>query len=295
MRKISPRIDFAFKIIFERNTDLLMGLINAIVSEKDQVSEIEVKNPNNLKTSSKNKFSILDIKAKNVLGTWYTIEMQINNDFDYLSRSLYYWSKVYVDQLKESESYDKLNKVISIHLLNYTMDNDSASYHNVYQIRHEESHELLTDALELHYVELPKVPEDMKEIKTTLDRWATLLAKGENYTLETLPKELSSEALVKKAMAVFETTQFTEDEWMMYEARLKWARDEADILRAKEKKAREEGEAIGIEKGREEEREKSMKEKEAMAVKLQKTGMNDTEISDVIGLSVADIQTLMGK
>ena len=136
MRKISPRIDFAFKIIFERNTDLLMGLINAIVSEKDQVSEIEVRNPNNLKTGLKNKFSILDIKAKNVLGTWYTIEMQINNDFDYLSRSLYYWSKVYVDQLKESESYDKLNKVISIHLLNYTMDNDSASYHNVYQIRH---------------------------------------------------------------------------------------------------------------------------------------------------------------
>ncbi len=42
MSIISPRVDIAFKKIFgvEENKDLLISLINSIVSEKDQVSDI---------------------------------------------------------------------------------------------------------------------------------------------------------------------------------------------------------------------------------------------------------------
>jgi predicted transposase/invertase (TIGR01784 family) len=43
MCKINPRVDFAFKKLFgsEENTDLLMSLINAIVSSEEQVVEDE--------------------------------------------------------------------------------------------------------------------------------------------------------------------------------------------------------------------------------------------------------------
>jgi transcription termination factor NusB len=42
MERISPRIDIAFKKIFgvEENKDLLISLINSIVGESDQVSEV---------------------------------------------------------------------------------------------------------------------------------------------------------------------------------------------------------------------------------------------------------------
>ena len=41
MEKISPRVDITFKKIFgvEENKDLLISLINSIVSEEDQVQE----------------------------------------------------------------------------------------------------------------------------------------------------------------------------------------------------------------------------------------------------------------
>ena len=41
MRKINARVDFAFKKLFgsEENKDLLISLINAIVSDEDQVIE----------------------------------------------------------------------------------------------------------------------------------------------------------------------------------------------------------------------------------------------------------------
>ena len=263
-----------------------MGLINAIVSEEDQVAEIEVKKPFNAQSRMGDKLSILDIKARSVTGVWYTIEMQINDHFEYLKRSLYYWAKVYGDQLKESQSYTALSKVISIHLLNYNMDTENTHYHNVYKIRNDRSKEVLTDLLELHYVELKKVPEDMRQIKTTLDRWVALLAKGEEYTVDTLPKELQADALVKKAMGVFERIQFPEEIWEIYEGRLKWARDEASILLQKEtlahQKGKAEGEAIGI-----------RKEKEAMAVKLHETGMAKEQIAAITGLSVEAIERVI--
>ena len=307
MNRISPRIDFAFKLIFEQHTDILMGLINAIVSEKDQVTAIEVRNPFNLKSRVKDKLSILDIKAQSVEGTWYTIEMQINDHFEYLNRSLYDWAELYADQLKKSQEYSSLNKVISIHLLNYNMETTSGSYHHVYRIRNDESHEVLTDMLELHYVELKKVPEDMTQIKTTLDRWVALLAKGEDYTSATLPKELGSDELVKKAMTIFETIYLSDEEWEVYEARLKWFRDEASILQKKEvtaikkgeaiglkkgeaiglKKGRSEGEAIGLEKG---EALGLKKAKEDMVLKLHKTGMANHQIATMTGLSIEAVE-----
>ena len=267
MNRISPRIDFAFKLIFEQHTDILMGLINAIVSEKDRVTAIEVRNPFNIKNRVKDKLSILDIKAQSVEGTWYTIEMQVNDHFEYLKRSLYYWAKVYADQIKQSQNYLSLNKVISIHLLNYNMDTISDSYHHVYRIRNDESHEVLTDLLELHYVELKKVPEDMTQIKTTLDRWVALLAKGEDYTSETLPKELGSDELVKKAMTIFETIHLSDEEWEVYEGHLKWFRDQASILQKKEVTAIKKGEEIGLKKGKAIGLKKGRSEGEAIGLK----------------------------
>ena len=51
MTKITPRVDIAFKKIFgvEENKDLLIALINSIVSDDDQVSEITLLNPYNTK------------------------------------------------------------------------------------------------------------------------------------------------------------------------------------------------------------------------------------------------------
>jgi len=50
MCKINPRVDFAFKKLFgsEENKDLLMSLINSIISQEEQVVELEL-NPQRLK------------------------------------------------------------------------------------------------------------------------------------------------------------------------------------------------------------------------------------------------------
>ncbi|MBA2649284.1 MAG: PD-(D/E)XK nuclease family transposase, partial [Legionella sp.] len=82
MEQITPRVDIAFKKIFgvEENKDLLMLLINAIVSEEDQVAEITLLNPYNPKNFRNDKLSILDIKALGHDGKRFNIEIQISDE-----------------------------------------------------------------------------------------------------------------------------------------------------------------------------------------------------------------------
>ena len=51
MIKVNPRVDIAFKKIFgvEENKDLLISLINSVMAEEDQVVEIKLLNPYNIK------------------------------------------------------------------------------------------------------------------------------------------------------------------------------------------------------------------------------------------------------
>ena len=97
--RISPRIDIAFKKIFgvEENKDLLISLINSIVSNDDQVADVTLLNPYNPKNFKQDKLSILDIKAKGADGKRFNIEIQISDEADYDKRALYYWAKLYTE------------------------------------------------------------------------------------------------------------------------------------------------------------------------------------------------------
>ena len=112
MEGISPKVDVVFKKIFgtEENKDLLVSLINSIVSEADQVADVTLLNPYNVKNFKTDKLSILDIKAKGIDGKQFNVEIQITDEADYDKRALYYWGKLYTEQLKTSEDYSKLHK-----------------------------------------------------------------------------------------------------------------------------------------------------------------------------------------
>lgn len=79
MERISPRVDIAFKKIFgvEENKDLLISLINSIVSTQDQITDVTLLNPYNAKSFKTDKLSILDVKAKGADGKRFNIEIQI--------------------------------------------------------------------------------------------------------------------------------------------------------------------------------------------------------------------------
>ena len=290
MERISPRIDIAFKKIFgvEENKDLLISLINSIVGESDQISEVTLLNPYNPKSFKKDKLSILDIKAKGEGGKRFNIEIQIADEADYDKRALYYWAKLYTEQLKVAQDYSTLSKAIGIHILNFTSIPKTKNYHNVFHITEKNEGFSYFEDLELHTIELNKFTDNPNEdlaaivakIQTSLDMWSAFLTRNDLLKVDNLPKELN-DANLKKAINVLEVMNFSEEERDFYEDHLKWLRVETNSL----KKMRAEGRAEGKAEGR-------VERNIEIAKKMLSKNHSISDISDLTGLTSGEISKL---
>jgi len=290
MVEITPRVDIAFKKIFgiEENKDLLISLINSIVSKDDQVIDVTLLNPYNLKNFANDKLSILDIKAKGHTGKHYNIEIQISDEADYDKRALYYWAKLYIDQLKTGGKFSSLNKTIGIHILNFTSIPEEEKYHNVFRLLEEESKLHYFKDIELHTIELSKFEERnllnkvndvhqlLPKIKTALDKWATFLTRYDLLQSTQLLNELKDSNL-EKALDVLEYMNFTQMERDAYEDHLKWLRIEASSLDKAKAESRAEGKAEG---------------KVEVAKTMLSKNRSIDEISELTGLSAEEIVKL---
>jgi len=297
MSNITPRVDIAFKKIFgvEENKDLLISLINSIVSKEDQIAEVTLLNPYNPKNFKKDKLSILDIKAKGAGNKRYNIEIQISDEADYDKRALYYWAKLYTEQLKSAEDYGSLSKAIGIHILNFTSIPEVKRYHNIFHITEKDTGILYFKDLELHTIELKKFTDNsceelsdlISKVKTSLDIWIAFLTRHDLLNKDSLPKELSNPSL-KKALTVLNIMNFTEEERDAYEDHLKWLMIEANTLKKHGEKCREEGEQIGIGKGKQE-------EKIAIAKNLLKKNLSVDDIIEITGLTKEEVESLKSR
>ncbi len=286
MEKISPRVDIAFKKIFgvEENKDLLISLINSIVGVEDQVADVILLNPYNPKNFRQDKLSILDIKAKGTNGKKFNIEIQISDEADYDKRALYYWAKLYTEQLQAAEDYSLLSKAIGIHILNFTSIPNVEKYHNVFHIKEKETGHLYFKDLELHTIELKKFSEDSRaeladivaKVKNSLDMWVAFLTRHDLLNKEHLPSELNSPILIK-ALNVLDVMNFGAEEREAYEEHLKWLRIETNTLKKYETK--------GFNEGRE-------AEKIAIACHMLQNGMDDQTVSHLTGLSFERVISL---
>ena len=284
MCKINPRVDFAFKKLFgsEENKDLLMSLINAIVSSEEQVVEVELKNPYNLAAYQAGKMSILDIKAKAENGRWFNVEMQISEDYNFDKRAIYYWAKLVTEQLSEGKMYKELKKTISINILDFNFIPDNIEVHNCYKIINTATgkDDKLHDIFELHYVELRKFSKSTEQIITALDRWSTFLTKADKLDKYDIPLELASDQAIVKAIAAVDR-MFDEEERLVYETRMQSLADvESKIASAEEK---------GIEKGLEQGINLATKN---IALNLIKKGTAIEIIAEVTGLSAGYIKKI---
>src|SRR5699024_11812645 len=94
---LSPLNDLVFKALFGREQKkskiILIDFLNSILAldEEDKIIEIIHLNPFNLKEFEGDKGSVLDLKVKTEKEERINIEVQVNKEYDFRKRSLYYW------------------------------------------------------------------------------------------------------------------------------------------------------------------------------------------------------------
>lgn len=103
MRKVKPLNDFIFKKIFgeKGNEDILISFINAVLKRTNKEPIIEIIDNKQLtKEVINDKTSIIDVRARTAKGENVDIEVQLNDQGNMDKRTLFYWGKMYLENIK---------------------------------------------------------------------------------------------------------------------------------------------------------------------------------------------------
>jgi predicted transposase/invertase (TIGR01784 family) len=219
--------------------------------------------------------------------------MQVADDKSYLKRILYYLAKLYTEQLKEKEPYDKLCKVISISILDFNFFEDESDLHNIYRFLNIKSKKELTDLKEIQFVELPKFNKDKpKRDMSKFEKWLLALKFGEIYASDfnSIPEEIKEEEEIM--MALQEMVRASNDEYIreLLEMRSRARHEEASRLYQAEMRGIEKGKEEGKIEGKLEGKLEGLAE---VARNAYKEGQSMEFISKITGISIEKLKQIL--
>ena len=250
---MSPKIDFVFKLIFgdDKNKDILIAFLSAVLKMPvEEFAGIEIINNELLREFAEDKKGILDVRAKMSSGKQIDIEIQILPTQFMPARTLFYWSKMYSSQARAGDSYAVLKKCVTINILDFKCI-PLNKLHSTYHLTEDETGHQLTDILEIHFLELPKLFDESveKDESEPVIQWMEFIdgkSKGVMEMLATKNEE------IKKALSILEIVSQDEKARMIYEAREAEIRDQITRIESAREEGLKEGMEKGIEKGIEE-------------------------------------------
>ena len=279
MDKPDPLNDYLFlKVMGEKgDEEQLLSFLNAVLCQQPnrlvsvEILENKILSPQILGDKS----SVLDVLAELEDRTKVNIEVQIRNLGNTEKRSLYYWSREYTRNLSSGQDYKELPKVIEINIVDFNFLN-TANFHTVFRLREDTEHDLiLTDALEIHFVNMVKFRrlKDTDITNNPLHRWLTYLDK---YSPAVIIREVTKmDGAIRKAK---EKQSIVLSEYMArreYEMRLMALSDQTSMVNY----ARREGMTKGHAKAKRED-----------AKKMKELGCSVQLIAEVTGLSEKEIE-----
>ncbi|SFD26828.1 Rpn family recombination-promoting nuclease/putative transposase [Clostridium uliginosum] len=270
---LDPKIDFVFKNIFgsTNHPRVLISFLNAILKPKYLITKVKIQNTDIEKHFLDDKFSRLDVKAKTSNNEIINIEIQLKNEYNMIKRSLYYWSKMYEEQLNEGEDYSELKRTVCINILNFKYLKNER-FHNGYRLKETETNEELSDVCEIHFIEIPKLKENSDE-KDMLMAWTEFLKNPESEKVRSLEMSIDE---IREAKDELIRLSNDDKQRQLYDMRAKILKDKISAIN----KAKRDG----IEKG-------IRQEKINIAKNLLDVLDNKT-IALKTGLTIAEIQKL---
>ena len=290
MRYLDPKADLTFKKVFGEHEDLVISLLNALLPLRadEEVIEVEYLPAELVPDNPLRKNSIVDVRCVDAVGRQFIVEMQMVWSPEFLQRVLFNSAKAYVRQLDKGFDYSLLKPVYSLNLVNDIFEPQLPEYYHYFKLVHEEHTEKVIDGLHLVFVELPKfTPHSMSEKKMQV-LWLRYLTEIKDGT-EKIPQELLDNAETGKAISVLETSSYNDAQLASYDKFWDTISIEKTLYNSGERKGREEGlmegEAVGMEKGRAEEKRK-------IASGMKQAGIPLKTIAVITGLPLEEIKSI---
>ena len=288
MEIVKAKLDIVFKALFTKNRDVLKCFVADILDiPKNDITELIVDNPEIYPDAKDGKESQLDLKLR-VDDKIVNVEIQLCNKVNYKDRVVYYWAKMFTDDLKKSEDYLLLKRTICISIVDFDLFKECKSPYSKFLILEENRHVLLTDKFAILFLELPKIDSNVNK-NDRKKLWLQFLKAETEEELDMLNKTGVPE--IKTAVNFLH--RMSADEKLREAARMreKTIRDEISAINFAKLEGRQEGRQEGREEGREEGiqegiqvgREKGREEqKNELITKWRNKGYTEEQIQDLL-------------
>ena len=285
--------DWALKKLLrsKANFGILEGFLSELLNEDIKIKEILESEAN--KETRLDKSNRVDIKVKNSKGEFIIIEVQFNEEWDYLQRILYATSKTITEHISEGNKYNEVIKVISINILYFDLGHGSDYvYHGTTNfigihgndeleltesqktaLKHDDVYQLFPE----YY--LLKINNFNDKAKNTFDEWVHFLKHEE------VKPSFTAKGL-KEAKEKLDIMKLSENKRKEYETYIEDRRVKFSELWTATEKGRIEGEIKGEIKG-------ANKEKVKIAKKMYKKGNSLEEIAEMTELSLDQLQEIL--
>jgi len=230
--KITLRNDYAFKRVFgtEENKAVLQDFLDCVLDIPAQdIEDLELLDKEFHNDSVNDKTGILDVKLRLKDGTVIDIEIQNRWNDEFAQRTVFYWAKMYTENLQKGEVYTKLPKCITINIVGegFKLNN---LLHSEYRVLEKRLYTELSDELEIHFLNLAKAKEKQSagtepdEKTQRLVNWLKFIETDEREVRAMLA---DNSAVMEQANETVDVMLLDPKERWLYENRMKYEHDKA--------------------------------------------------------------------
>ncbi len=238
---VKLKLDVVFKRVFgeQKNIALTKALVSDLLEiPRDAIQHVEILNVEIAPEYWRQKFSRLDLRLK-VDDRIVNVEMQVRGEKSFRERSLFYWSKLFTQDLKEGEQYKKLRSTICVNILDFNLfDDKDEDYHTPVRVTYGKRRRLFTQKFAIHVFELRKLERFPKNLP--MEDWLNLINVESKEELMAI---INNATVPEARDAGLILLDFQADERIRQEAwyREKQMHDEASELDDAKEEGREEG------------------------------------------------------
>ncbi len=260
---LDPTLDVVFALLFAgaKNRDLLIALLTAVLQPRTPIGNVTVLNPDLPKQLVSERGAVLDVLVRLEDGRQVNVEMQSRYQSGLPQRILYYWAGMFRAQLGTGTDFTDLTPCVSI-LIGKRRELPGERYHSTFRILEVHEHSVFAPELELHTLELPKLPERAPgHREEAVVQWGRFLAAKTEQKLEELAMTDPVFQKAKDALELLSADPEAQElarrrELALWETR----RQEAFARKEGEEYGRAEGRAEGRTEGRTEGRAEGLRQ-----------------------------------
>ena len=282
--------DYLFKLLLgsEENKACLQDFLECVLDmPAGMIADLERLDKELTKDEITDKTGILDVKLRLKDGTTIGIEIQNSWSAEFIPRTLFYWSKMYIEGFKEGEPYTSLTRCIAINLISQGFKLNS-EVHSAYSIQEQSTHKPLTDLLEIHFLNLSAVKGT--EIRQTVSTKKQEKLLNWLRFIETDDKEeramlATTSPILQMLNEKIDVLSLNPEERKLYESRMKLKSDIATISEVQYNAGIERGKSLGLAEG-------SRQAKLETARLMKQANCESTFIEKMTGLTAEEIARL---